>query len=308
MITNGTNEIKKSIHVPVLLQETIDSLLVKKGDVVVDATIGGGGHSFELCRRYGKDIKIIGIDEDESALSQAQEKLKACDADISFVRGNFRDVKLLVDRFGIIAVDKIIFDLGLRSDQLESGRGFTFQKDEPLTMTFQSTPGEGEMTAYDVVNTWDEENLALILEAYGEERYAKRIAKKIVERRAEAPIKTTFELVDVVRSATPRLYHFGRIHPATRTFQAIRIAVNDEIQALKEGLEKSFEILAPSGRMAIISFHSLEDREVKRFGKEKHDQGVLKILTKKPIIPSNEEIKENPRSRSAKLRVFEKIQ
>jgi 16S rRNA (cytosine1402-N4)-methyltransferase len=194
-----------------------------------------------------------------------------------------------------------MLDLGLSSDQFEtSGRGFTFQKDEPLLMTFKKNPTEHDLTADEIVNTWDEANIADIIYGYGDERYSRRIAKSIVESR---PIKTTFELVEAVKLGTPSAYHRGRINPATKTFQALRITVNDEINTLKEGLRKGFEALNPGGRMAVISFHSIEDRVTKRFFKEVGGN----ILTKKPIVPSDEEKIRNPRSRSAKLRIIEKL-
>ena len=215
----------------------------------------------------------------------------------------------LVDNAEIhYGVDKILLDIGLSSNQFEeSGRGFSFQKDEPLIMSFKKEITENDLTAKEIVNTWEAENIMTILQGYGEEQFASRIARAIVRSREMKPIETTFELVDIIMSATPKFYHFKKIHPATKTFQALRITVNDEIGSLKEGIKKSFEILNPSGRLAIISFHSLEDRVVKQFFKEYEDTGKGKRINKRIIIADKEEIEENPRARSAKLRIIQKI-
>ena len=267
--------------------------------MVVDATFGGGGHSAEICKRY-PDVKIIALDQDAST-----SKNKNPECEIIFHNENFKDLdKVLRGE----KVDGIIFDLGLSSDQLEnSGRGFSFMKDEPLIMTMKENPSPEDVTAYDVVNTWGEENLANIIYGYGEERYSRKIAKGIVEARKKAKIKTTGELVRIIESAVPNAYRKGRINCATKTFQAIRIAVNDELGALKTGLSKGFDSLKEGGRMAVISFHSLEDRIVKKFYKEKEKENLAKLINKKVILASGEEIKNNPRSRSAKLRILEKI-
>ena len=209
-------------------------------------------------------------------------------------------------------VDGIIFDLGLSSDQLEnSGRGFSFMKDEPLLMQMKNSgkenPSLEDTTAKEVVNTWEEKSLADIIYGYGEERYSRRIAKAIVEARKSGEIKTTFDLVKIIESAVPAVYKRGRLHYATRTFQALRIAVNDELGVLKEGLEKGFNALKKGGRMSVISFHSLEDRITKKFFKELEKEKKAKLINKKPILAGDEELKNNPRSRSAKLRILEKI-
>ncbi|MEI6057585.1 MAG: 16S rRNA (cytosine(1402)-N(4))-methyltransferase RsmH, partial [bacterium] len=230
------------------------------------------------------------------------------------------DLTKVLDGLGIQHANRIMIDLGLSSDQFEtSGRGFSFQKNEPLLMTFKSprveslatektNSGDYVLTARDIVNTWEEENIADIIFGYGDERYSRRIARVIVESRAERPIETTFDLVDIIKRATPTKYHHGKIHPATKTFQALRITVNDEIGALKDGLVKGFERLAVGGRMAIISFHSIEDRLVKNYYREQVAAGRGTILTKKPLTACAQEVSENPRSRSAKLRIIEKIQ
>lgn len=296
-----------SIHKTVLLNETIDGLNLQKVSsakaLVVDCTFGGGGHSAETCKRY-PGVKIIALDQDQGAFEKAKDKFKSLDCDISFVNANFKDL----EKFVSSPVDGIIFDLGLSSDQLEnSGRGFSFMKDEPLLMTMKENPSPEDVTAYDVVNTWSETSLADIIYGYGEERFSRRIAKGIVDTRQKTEIKTTFDLVKIIDSAVPASYKRGRINPATKTFQALRIAVNNELGVLKTGLEGAFNILKKEGRMSVISFHSLEDRVVKRFYKEMEKAGIAKLINKKPIIATPEEIKNNPRSRSAKLRVLEKI-
>jgi len=290
-----------SVHKSVLLKETIDGLNLVDGATVLDATFGGGGHSLEICKRY-KNVTIIALDQDAGALERAKEKFKDVDAKITFLNRNFRQIDDLK------TVDAIIFDLGLSSDQLEiSGRGFSFTKDEPLLMTMKESPNDEDLTAKEIVNTWEERNLADIIYGYGEERFSRRIAKAIVEARKENEIKTTFELVKIIEGSVPGSYKRGKIHFATRTFQALRIAVNDELGALEEGLAGGLKILKNEGRMGVISFHSLEDRIVKRFFREMKDEGKIKIINKKPIIAGKEELILNKRSRSAKLRIIEKI-
>ena len=292
-----------SIHKTVLLNETIEGLNLTTKSVVLDGTFGGGGHSAEICRRF-PGVKIIALDQDQSVFEKAKDKFKNLDCDISFSNENFRDLENSIN----FPVDAIIFDLGLSSDQLEnSGRGFSFLKDEPLLMTMKENPSPEDLTAMDIVNTWSEKNLADIIYGYGEERYSRRIAKGIADAREKAEIKTTFDLVKIIESSVPGLYKRGKLHFATRTFQALRIAVNDELGVLKTGLEKGFAALGVGGRMAVISFHSLEDRIVKKFYKEKEKEGEAKLINKKPITASAEEIKNNPRSRSAKLRILKKI-
>lgn len=301
----------KSIHKTVLLNEAIDGLLAqqKAGNenlVVVDGTFGGGGHSAEIAKRY-KGIKIIAIDQDHGAFEKAKDKFEGLDCQVEFVNDNFRNIMQVLKDKNIESVDGVLLDLGLSSDQLDnSGRGFSFLKDEPLLMTMKENPSPEDLTAHDVVNTWGEENIAKIIFGYGEEKLSKKIAHAIVEAREKAEIKTTFQLVAIIESAVGRAYKRMRIHPATRTFQALRIAVNDELGALTTGLQKGFEVLSGGGRMAVISFHSLEDRIVKKFFKTKTDTGEGKLVNKKIILASIEEIKNNSRSRSAKLRIIEK--
>jgi 16S rRNA (cytosine1402-N4)-methyltransferase len=290
----------KSVHQTVLLNETIAGLNLKDDSTVLDATFGGGGHSAEICRRYRK-IKIIAVDQDKNAWEKGKEKFQDCDCEISFRNKNFRDLENYL-------VEAIIFDLGLSSDQLEnSGRGFSFLRNEPLLMTLKENPSQEDLTAQEIVNTWSEKSLADILFGYGEERYSQRIAKEIVETRKKKEINTTFDLVEIIEKAVPKGYQRGKLHFATKTFQALRIAVNDELETLKIGLEKGFSFLKKEGRMAVISFHSLEDRIVKNFYREKKKKGEAILINKKVIVASREELKTNGRSRSAKLRILEKI-
>ena len=292
-----------SIHRTVLLKEAIDGLNLTGKSVVVDATLGGGGHSLEICKRY-PGVKIIAFDQDKSVFEKAKSKFKNLDCNISFVEANFRNLEANLKD----SVDGIIFDLGLSSDQLEnSGRGFSFMKDEPLLMTMKENPRPEDLTALDVVNTWSEKSLADIIYGYGEERFSRRIAKGIAEARKRKKIETSFDLVKIIREATLGRYRNGKLHFATKTFQAIRIAVNDELGALAEGLAEGFKSLKNGGRMSVISFHSLEDRIVKRFYKAKVAEGGGKLINKKVIRSGVQEVKNNPRARSAKLRILEKI-
>lgn len=294
-------------HVTVLLHESIDGLDIKKGDVFVDGTLGGGGHSEEVCKRFGDSVVMIGIDLDPEAIERASKRLSYFNPHIHYLQGSFRNIDTLLKSIGIDKADRILLDIGLSSNQFEdSGRGFSFQKDEPLIMSFKKDVGPEDLTAREIVNTWEVENIATILKGYGEEQFSWKIAKAIVAKREEKPIETTFELVEIIKLATPKWYHHKRIHPATKTFQALRITVNDEIESLKQGLIGSFEILREGGRLGVISFHSLEDRVVKNFYKNKQDLELGIIINKKPIIPSEQELKNNPRSRSAKLRIIEK--
>jgi 16S rRNA (cytosine1402-N4)-methyltransferase len=301
------------MHESVLLHETIESLALASGDVVVDGTLGRAGHVLEALR-IQPDIFAIGIDRDEQAIEESTAKIAAAIASAGkggfrIFSGNFRDMDKVVaesaGETGKAQADKIILDLGISSPHLDSsGRGFSFQKDEPLLMTMKRDLGESDFTARDIVNGWEEEDIANVLYAYGDERYSRRIAKAIVLAREEKPIETTFELVDIIKGSVPGIYRKGKIHPATRSFQALRIAVNDELGSLKQGLATGFATLAPGGRMAVISFHSLEDRIVKNFMRDAEKEGKGKSLTKKPMVPTEEETRGNPRSRSSKLRVF----
>jgi 16S rRNA (cytosine1402-N4)-methyltransferase len=289
-------------HTSVLLQEIIDGLDIQKGDVVVDATTNGGGMSKEVVRRFGTAIQLYCIDADEDALSRAKENIGP---DAHYIQGNFGDIKELLQKERLQKIDRAMFDLGLSSDQLaDSGRGFSFQKNEPLLMTFKKNPSEHDLTAKDIVNGWDEENIETILRAYGEESWARKIARAIVAARTIKKIETSGELAAIIEKAVPRR---GKIHPATKTFQAIRMAVNNEIENIKRGIKDAFDMLASKGRIAVISFHSLEDRTVKNFIKDQVREGTGKAITKKPLKPTEREVEANPRSRSAKLRIIEKI-
>lgn len=296
-----------TIHKPVLLNEAIEGLNLKSGDMFFDGTLGGGGHSQKVCEIFGKSVKIIGIDKDSEAIRTANHKFKNLDCDFNFQNDSFRNLDKVLDNLNIESVNAILLDLGLSSDQLENSvRGFTFKKDEPLIMTFSVKNDESTVTAKIILNEWSEETIADILFGYADERYAKRIAQKIIERRKIKPIEKTFDFVEIIRSAVPSRYQTGKIHFATKTFQAIRIAVNDEIETLKNGLTKGYERLADKGRIAVISFHSTEDRIVKNFFKERKYLREGSIIAKKPITASKKELIENPRARSAKLRIFEK--
>lgn len=291
-------------HPPVLLQEAIDSLDIHEGDVVVDATLGGAGHAKKIAERLDTKGVLIGFDLDEEAIVRAKEALAETKPTVHLIQANFRNLSDEITKLGIPLITKALFDLGWSGFQLKAGRGFSFLADEPLSMTY-SKSGSG-LTASTIVNEWGEESLADIIFGWGEERYSRRIAKAIVTRREKAPFKTSAELGDAIKAAVPVAYRRGRIHPATRTFQALRIAVNDEIGALKEGLEAAWNTLAPGGRIAVITFHSVEDRVVKRLFAEWEKEGSGQKLSKKPIGPSVEEIARNPRSRSAKLRAIQK--
>jgi 16S rRNA (cytosine1402-N4)-methyltransferase len=295
------------IHETVLLKETVDGLNLKKGDIVFDGTLGGGGHSEYVAKTFGKDVKIVAVDRDREALNRAEARLKTAGANYSLVLSDYRKIAEVLDSQKIEKVQGIILDLGLSSNQLdESGRGFSFKNNEPLFMTFAAPCDLPTVTAETVVNQWGEETLADIIYGYADERYARRIAKKIVEAREEKEIKTTNDLVEIISEAVPAVYRRGKIHFATKTFQAIRIAVNDELGALREGLEKGFAKLSSGGRMSVISFHSGEDRIVKNYFRDKAKEKKAILINKKPIVASSEEISKNPRSRSAKLRIIEK--
>ncbi len=299
-------------HTPVLLKEVMEYLNPEPGDVILDATVNGGGHAREILKKIGPEGTLIGIERDSAILEKLKSRMGGAE-NIILINGNFRDLDELIAPFKITELDGALFDLGMSSLQLEppegaAGRGFSFQKDEPLLMNFKREIGPSDLTAADIVNKWSEQDIKEILYEYGEERYGRRIASAIAERREKRPIETTFDLVDIIRTSVPPNYRNSRkINCCTKTFQALRIAVNDELGALKEGIAKAWEMLAPGARIAVISFHSLEDRIVKIFFRGLKAAGEGKILTKKPVTASEEEKKENPRSRSAKLRVCEKI-
>ncbi len=300
------------VHVSVLLQEVIEGLDIHEGEIVLDATLGGGGHTQAIAELVGVHGTVIALDADAKALERSAERLakvkEKTGAKIILEQSNFRYIDVVLKKIGIEQVNKVMFDLGLSSQEIEeSGRGFSFKRNEPLLMTFASEITEETLTAREIVNMWDEENIATIIKNYGEERYAWRIAKKIAQERKQKPIETTFDLVEIIKNATPSSYHRMKLHPATRTFQALRMTVNDEVGALKDGLQKAFDHLTASGRIAVISFHSIEDRIVKLFFKQLIVDGKAQKITKKPITPTDDEVEKNPRSRSAKLRIISKI-
>ncbi|MFA5651889.1 MAG: 16S rRNA (cytosine(1402)-N(4))-methyltransferase RsmH [Candidatus Paceibacterota bacterium] len=293
------------IHKTVLLNESIEKLSLKVGSIYFDGTLGGAGHTSKVCSDFGGKVRIIATDRDNLAIRNAEEKLSKLGCKADLILSDYRNLDTVLKNLGVEKVDGILLDLGLSSDQLDaSGRGFTFRNNEPLLMTFSED--EQKVNAKVIVNNWSEETIADILYGYSDERYSRRIAKAIVSARLKKEIETTDDLVKIIENAVPAVYRRGKTHFATKTFQALRIAVNDEITALKDGMSKGWELLNKGGRMAIISFHSVEDREVKNYFREKSKNGEGKLITKKPLVPSDEEISENPRSRSAKLRVIEK--
>ncbi|MBQ7714960.1 MAG: 16S rRNA (cytosine(1402)-N(4))-methyltransferase RsmH [Clostridia bacterium] len=308
-------------HKSVLLDECMEALDPSRGGVYVDCTAGGGGHSFEIARRLPEGGRLICLDRDDDALEACRKRLSPFGDKCTLVKANFSEIAFALDSLGIDGIDGALWDLGVSSYQLDNAqRGFSYMNDAPLDMRMDRT---APVTAYDVVNGYDERELVRILRDYGEERYASQIAKKIVRRREERKIETTSELSDAICSAIPAAARRKESqHPAKRTFQAIRIEVNGELSAIRPSIEAACARMKTGGRLALITFHSGEDREVKQTLAKLADpcecprdfpvcvcgkKPQVKILTKKPILPSDEEINENPRSRSAKLRAAEKI-
>ena len=306
-------------HVSVLLQECIENLNIRPDGVYVDGTLGLGGHSVEIASRLTTG-RLIGIDRDRSALARAGSRLSPYADRITLVHGNFSDAAAILDELGIPGADGMLFDLGVSSPQLdEAQRGFSYMQDAPLDMRMDDS---APLSAYEVVNTWSEERLNRILWDYGEERCARRITAAILAARAQKPIESTLELVELIRSAMPAAALREKQHPAKRSFQAIRIAVNDELGEVERMMDSAPDKLNPGGRLCVISFHSLEDRIVKN-GIARREKGctcpreapvctcgfvqTLRSVSRKPILPSAEEIESNPRSRSAKLRVAERV-
>ena len=294
-------------HIPVLLNEILAGLNPQEGEKFLDGTVNRGGHARAIGEKLGRAGLLIGLDRDAEALTEAAENLKDLPCQVSLILGNFRDLGDILSAKSIESIDGALFDFGLSSQQLDdSGRGFTFRKDEPLLMTFEAESGEEDLTAAKIVNEWDEGAIADILFTYAEERYSRQIAKAIVEARRRAHILTTGQLVTVIEQAVPAGYKKGKIHCATKTFQALRIAVNDELGAIKEGVRSAWERLKPGGRLAVISFHSLEAGIVKEFFNAKKKERTGEIIVK-AAKPTYLEVRENPRSRSAQLRVIRKI-
>jgi len=296
-------------HITVLQHEATQQLNLSKGSVVVDCTLGSGGHAEEILPIIGKTGTYIGTDADITAIAANDHLHSDYEATVQLVHSNFRDIKKVLEELKIDSVDAILADLGWRMEQFDGSsgekRGFSFKEDEPLHMTFGS-PKDYLFTAYDIINDWDEEDIANVIFAYGEEHFSRRIARKIVEVRKENEITSSLQLAEIVFQAVPGPYRRKKTHPATKTFQALRIAVNDEFAALRELLSQGMEVLKPGGKMVIISFHSLEDRIVKHTFKEFARDQIGILVHKKPIEPSSQEQAENPRARSAKLRTIEK--
>ena len=307
-------------HKSVLLDETIESLDIKPDGIYVDGTLGGGGHASEVCRRLGDKGRFIGIDQDADAIAAASERLKEFGDKVTIVRSNYENIDEVLKELGISQVDGIYLDLGVSSYQLDTAeRGFTYREDDaPLDMRMDQ---RNEMTAKDIVNTYSESELFHIIRDYGEDKFAKNIAKHIVRARQEKEIETTGELIEIIKAAIPAKVRATGGHPAKRTFQAIRIELNKELEVLENSIDKMTDLLAPGGRLSIITFHSLEDRIVKnRFRINENPctcppdfpvcmcgkKSKGRVVTRKPILPSEEELSENKRSKSAKLRVFEK--
>lgn len=291
-----TDSLPSSLHQPVLLQEVLQFLAPERGGLFVDATLGLGGHS-EALLKINPKIELIGIDQDEEALALARTRLGER---VTYLYGNFAQIASLVEK----PAQGILMDIGVSSFQLDTAeRGFSFNANGPLDMRMNNS---AILTAAQIVNSWPERQLADLIYEYGEEHLSRKIAKAIVETRKKEPFQDTRSLSELIASQYPMKTRFRHLHPATRTFQALRIAVNDELEVLKEGLEGALSLLAPGGRLAVITFHSLEDRIVKHRFRRATEEG-FSVLTKKPVIASEEEEKNNPRSRSAKLRVVEKI-
>ncbi len=294
------------MHIPVLFNESIEALSIKKDGVYIDGTLGGAGHAAEIAKHLGPDGTLIGFDLDSNAIARAEEKLSTFPCKKILVRENFRNLDNVLAENNIDQVDGIFLDLGWSSFQIaDPERGFSFQVDGPLHMTLKDNPTDEDVTAWDIVNTWDENIIADMLYAYADERASRKIARAIVDVRKRKPIDTTFDLVAVIESVLPKKA-WMRTNPATKTFQALRIATNDEYGAVKDVLSKGFEKLKPGGRFAIISFHSGEDRIVKNFFRDQAHAERAVLITKKPIIPTDEEVVQNPRARSAQLRILQK--
>ena len=305
-------------HKSVLLNETIDGLNIKPDGIYVDGTLGGGGHAYEVCRRLGEKGSIIGIDQGAAAIEAASARLKDFGEKVTIVRSNYCDMKSKLHELGIDKVDGIVLDLGVSSYQLDTAeRGFSYREDAPLDMRMDTRQ---KMTARDIVNDYTEADLYRVIRDYGEDKFAKNIAKHIVQARAVKPVETTAELSEIIRASIPMKFQKKSGHPAKRTFQAIRIELNRELDVLRDSLDDMIDLLNPGGRLCIITFHSLEDRIVKSAFRKNENPCTCppdfpvcvcgkkskgSIITKKPILPSEEELEYNSRSKSAKLRIFE---
>ena len=306
-------------HYSVLLEETVDGLNIKPDGIYVDGTLGGGGHAYEVCSRLNDKGRFIGIDQDEAAIEAASARLRDFGERVTIVRSNYCDMRSQLQKLGIDKVDGIVLDLGVSSYQLDTAeRGFSYRVDAPLDMRMDRRQ---EMTARDIVNDYSEMDLFRIIRDYGEDKFAKNIAKHIVMEREKGPIETTGQLIEIIKRAIPMKFQKTAGHPAKRTFQAIRIELNKELEVLRENLDDMIDLLNKDGRICIITFHSLEDRIVKTIFKKAENPCICpshfpvcvcgnvpkgKVITRKPILPSEGELEENSRSKSAKLRVFER--
>ena len=306
-------------HTSVLLEETIDGLAVKPDGIYVDATLGGGGHAFEVCSRLNGNGRFIGIDQDAAAIEAAGERLKDFGEKVTIIRSNYRELKSVLRSIGVEKVDGIVLDLGVSSYQLDTAeRGFSYRADASLDMRMDQRQ---QTTAKDIVNTYSETELYRVIRDYGEDKFAKNIAKHIVMEREKNPIETTGQLNEVIRRAIPMKFQKNGGHPSKRTFQAIRIELNRELEVLRESLDEMIDMLNPGGRICIITFHSLEDRIVKSAFRKNEDPCTCpshfpvcvcgnvskgKVITRKPIRPGEEELENNSRSKSAKLRILER--
>lgn len=306
-------------HTSVLLEETIEGLKIKPEGIYVDGTLGGGGHAYQIAARLKAPGRLVGIDQDEAAISAAGERLKEFGSLVTIVRSNYRNTGEVLSSLGISSIDGMILDLGVSSYQLDTGeRGFSYRYDAPLDMRMDLRQ---RLTAEEIVNRYTEQELFRVMRDYGEERFAGRIARQIVKRREQSPIRTTFELNEIIRAAIPPKMRAEGGHPSKRTFQAIRIECNRELEVLQDSLEELIELLKPEGRLCVITFHSLEDRIVKNAFRKAAEPCTCppgfpvcvcgkvsrgKVITGRPILPGEDERKENSRSKSAKLRIFER--
>ena len=307
-------------HKSVLLEETIQNLKVKPDGIYVDGTLGGGGHALEVCRQLSAKGSLIGIDQDDAAIDAAGNRLREFQDRVTIIRSNYCNMKKELNRHGITSVDGIVLDLGVSSYQLDNAqRGFTYREDVPLDMRMDQ---RNSRTAKDIVNTYSEQELFRIIRDYGEDRFAKNIAKNICAARMEKPVETTGELTEIIKKSIPAKMRMTGGHPAKKTFQAIRIELNQELEVLKNSLDDMIDLLNDEGRICVITFHSLEDRIVKTIFRRNENPCTCppdfpvcvcgkkskgKVITRKPILPSEEDLEENTRSKSAKLRVFERM-
>ena len=307
-------------HTSVLLEETIENLNIKQEGIYVDGTLGGGGHSYEICKRLSGKGRLIGIDQDEAAIMAGSERLEPFSDRVTIVRSNYCRMRQVLEALGISGVDGIVLDLGVSSYQLDTAeRGFSYREDAPLDMRMDRRQ---TLTAKDIVNQYPELELFHLIRDFGEDRFAKNISKHIVAARQKKPIETTLELADIVKEAIPMKFRAAGGHPAKRTFQAIRIELNHELEVLSDSLEDMIDLLNDDGRICVITFHSLEDRIVKNIFRKSENpcecppgfpvcvcgkKSKGKVMTRKPIVPSGEEMESNSRSKSAKLRVFMKV-